>query len=327
MQEELSNGLPDLEIFESEVIERSKIAEKAGKELDRKAIELGERRTNIETQVAANEERKQFLENRLEDINKRLDGYAVERSDAENRRVHLERKLRLAEVLRSIVEQKSSLIEDDLRELRRIRQEQSEAAQTAVGQLDSFRKARSKAEVELGKVREGLHRAELQEAESTLKLEAAIDALRRDHDCEPGVAVNTVCPELEGVTPKGRVRELERELKIMGPVNPLALEEFEALHSRCEFLVEQLEDVKESRRELNKVIRAIDKEIIAVFSSAFSDVATNFELLFSSLFPGGVGSLKLTEPNNLLETGIEIEAKPSGKNVKNFPCYLEGNVH
>tara|TARA_B100000945_G_scaffold307490_1_gene295998 strand:+ start:938 stop:4408 length:3471 start_codon:yes stop_codon:yes gene_type:complete len=324
MQEELSHGLPELETFESEVMERSKIAEKAGKELDRKAIELGERRTNIETQVAANEERKQFLENRLEDINKRLDGYAVERSDAENRRVHLERKLRLAEFLRSIVEKKSSVVEDELKELRRIRQEQSAAAQAAVGQLDIFRKARSKAEEDLAKVREGLHRSELQEAESTLKLEAAIDALRRDHDCEPGVAVSTDCPELEGATPKGRVRELERELKIMGPVNPLALEEFEALHSRWEFLVEQLEDVKESRRELNKVIRAIDKEIIAVFSSAFSDVAANFELLFSSLFPGGVGGLKLTEPNNLLETGIEIEAKPSGKNVKKLSLLSGG---
>ncbi|MEC7924340.1 MAG: AAA family ATPase, partial [Actinomycetota bacterium] len=73
-----------------------------------------------------------------------------------------------------------------------------------------------------------------------------------------------------------------------------------------------------------KVIRAIDKEIVAVFSSAFSDVATNFEILFSSLFPGGVGSLKLTEPNNLLETGIEIEAKPSGKNVKKLSLLSGG---
>ena len=324
IQEELVRSLPELETFESEALNRSKIAEEAGKELDRRAHELGERRTNIETQVAANEERKQFLETRLEDVNKRLDGYTSERSDAQSRRVHLERKLRLAEALRKIVEEKSNAVEKELMDLRRIRQEQSEAAQAAISQLDTFRKARTEAEAELAKIREALHRSELQEAESTLKLEAAIDGLRRDHDCEPGVAVSTDCPELEEVTPKARVRELERELKIMGPVNPLALEEFEALHSRYEFLVEQLEDVKESRRELNKVIRAIDKEIVAVFSSAFSDVAVNFELLFSSLFPGGVGSLKLTEPNNLLETGIEIEAKPSGKNVKKLSLLSGG---
>ena len=144
----------------------------------------------------------------------------------------LERKLRLAEFLRKVVEEKSTAVEDELIELRRIRQEQSEAAQAAIGQLDTFRKARTEAEAELAKIREALHRSELQEAESTLKLEAAIDGLRRDHDCEPGVAVSTDCPELEGVTPKARVRELERELKIMGPVNPLALEEFEAKRAK-----------------------------------------------------------------------------------------------
>ncbi len=323
-REELINELPELELFENEAHERSKIAEEAGKELDRKASELGERRTEIETQVAANEERKQFLENRLADVNQRLEGYSAERSDAKNHRIHLEKKLRLAEVLRTIVKEKSAKVEKELTNLRKIRQEQSEAALEAVGRLDGYRKQRAEAEIELSKIREELHRAELQEAESTLKLEAAVDGLRRDHDCEPGIAVGTECPELEGITPKARVRELERELKIMGPVNPLALEEFEALHSRYEFLIEQLEDVKESRRELNKVIRAIDKEIVAVFSSAFSDIATNFELLFSSLFPGGVGSLKLTTPNNLLETGIEIEAKPSGKNVKKLSLLSGG---
>ena len=324
IQEEILGVLPELELNETDVLERSKEAEKAGQELDRKAAELGERRTEIETQIAANKERKQFIEHRLADLNERLEGYAIERSQATERRLRLEKKLRLAEVLRKIVEEKSEAVELELLELRRIRQEQSAAAQAAIGQLDKFRKARSELETRLTKIREELHRSELKEAESSLKLEAAVDGLRRDFDCEPGVAVNTGCPPLEGVTAKARVRELERELKIMGPVNPLALEEYEALNSRYEFLIEQLDDVKESRRELNKVIRAIDKEIVAVFSSAFSDVATNFETLFSSLFPGGIGSLKLTEPNNLLETGIEIEAKPSGKNVKKLSLLSGG---
>ncbi len=324
VREELRSGLPELESSESEAHERSKIAEKTGQELDRKANELGERRRVIETQIAANEERKQFIESRLKDVNQRLEGYSLERTEAAGRRVRLEKKLQLAEALRRIVENKAEAVEGELQELRRIRQEQSAAARAAISKLDTFRKSRAEAETDLTKVREELHRSELQEAESTLKLEAAVDGLRRDFDCEPGIAVETESPPLSGVTPKARVRELERELKIMGPVNPLALEEFEALHSRHEFLTEQLEDVKESRRELNKVIRAIDKEIVAVFSSAFSDVATNFEILFSTLFPGGVGRLKLTEPNNLLETGIEIEAKPSGKNVKKLSLLSGG---
>ena len=85
-----------------------------------------------------------------------------------------------------------------------------------------------------------------------------------------------------------------------------------------------MQDVRDSRRDLNKVIKAIDQEIVAVFTAAFADISTNFENLFSSLFPGGEGALKLTEPNNLLETGIEIEAKPSGKNIKKLSLLSGG---
>jgi chromosome segregation protein len=149
--------------------------------------------------------------------------------------------------------------------------------------------------------------------------------LRRDLDREPAQAIAAECPPLaEGVTPTARIRELERELRIMGPINPLALEEFETLQERHQFLQQQLDDVKESRRELSKIIKAIDGEIVSVFASAFADVAVNFEQLFGSLFPGGTGRLKLTEPENLLETGIEVEAKPSGKNVKKLSLLSGG---
>ena len=110
----------------------------------------------------------------------------------------------------------------------------------------------------------------------------------------------------------------------MGPINPLALEEFEALQERHTFLQQQLDDVKESRRELAKIIKAIDEEIVSVFASAFADVSQNFEHLFTTLFPGGTGRLRLTEPDRLLETGIEIEAKPSGKNVKKLSLLSGG---
>ena len=131
-------------------------------------------------------------------------------------------------------------------------------------------------------------------------------------------------PVLEAVTPKARVRDLERELKIMGPINPLALQEYEELNKRNIFLQEQLQDVRNSRKDLNKVIKSIDQEIVAVFSAAFADISINFTNLFSTLFPGGEGTLKLTEPDNLLETGIEIEAKPSGKNIKKLSLLSGG---
>jgi chromosome segregation protein len=110
----------------------------------------------------------------------------------------------------------------------------------------------------------------------------------------------------------------------MGPINPLALEELEALQERHTFLEAQLEDVRDARRELGKVIRAVDTEIVEVFRAAYVDVADNFEKLFGTLFPGGTGRLRLTDPDHLLETGIEVEARPSGKNVRRLSLLSGG---
>jgi chromosome segregation protein len=139
------------------------------------------------------------------------------------------------------------------------------------------------------------------------------------------VAIAAECPPLApGATPDARIRQLERDLRLMGPINPLALEEHAALQERHSFLEAQLEDVKSSRRELAKVIRAIDMEIVDVFSAAYADVSENFSQLFATLFPGGTGRLRLTEPDNLLDTGIEVEARPSGKNVKRLSLLSGG---
>ena len=121
-----------------------------------------------------------------------------------------------------------------------------------------------------------------------------------------------------------RTRELERERELMGPVNPLALEEYDALSERHEVLGDQLEDIRNSRRDLRKVIRSVDEEIVAVFAAAFAEVSSHFTELFESLFPGGQGRLRLTNPDDLLETGIEVEARPSGKNVKKLSLLSGG---
>ena len=119
-------------------------------------------------------------------------------------------------------------------------------------------------------------------------------------------------------------RELDRELRLLGPINPLALEEFTELQQRHVFLDEQLEDVRTTRRELARVIKAVDHEIQTVFATAYADVADHFAALFGSLFPGGTGRLLLTQPEDLLETGIEVEAKPGGKNVKKLSLLSGG---
>jgi chromosome segregation protein len=191
--------------------------------------------------------------------------------------------------------------------------------------LDEARKERNASETALEERRERNRRVEVEEAEVRMRLEATIEALRRDHSVEPQVAVDSPMPELpESTSPISKVRELERELRLMGPINPLALEEFDELQKRHTFLEEQLEDVKNTRRELIKVIKQVDMEIQSTFASAYSDVRDNFEKLFSALFPGGQGKLILTSPDDLLNTGIEVEAKPSGKNVKKLSLLSGG---
>jgi chromosome segregation protein len=120
------------------------------------------------------------------------------------------------------------------------------------------------------------------------------------------------------------VRELERELRLMGPVNPLALEELAALQERHAFLGAQLDDVKGTRRELTKVIRAVETEMAQLLAAAYADVADHFTRLFETLFPGGQGRLRLTDPDNLLEAGIEVEARPAGKNVRKLSLLSGG---
>jgi chromosome segregation protein len=110
----------------------------------------------------------------------------------------------------------------------------------------------------------------------------------------------------------------------MGPVNPLALQEFDELRERHDFLQAQLEDVKESRKELMRVIRAVDREIVTVFEAAFADVSRHFDSLFATLFPGGSGRIFLTDPGDMLNTGIEIEARPSGKNTRRLSVLSGG---
>jgi chromosome segregation protein len=123
---------------------------------------------------------------------------------------------------------------------------------------------------------------------------------------------------------EARAAEAERLLTRLGKVNPLALEEYTALQERHQFLATQLEDLRKTRRDLLMVVKEVDDRVQEVFASAYADTAREFEGLFSRLFPGGAGRLILTEPDDMLTTGIEIEARPPGKKVKRLSLLSGG---
>ncbi|MFZ9795671.1 MAG: hypothetical protein ACO3D8_05310, partial [Ilumatobacteraceae bacterium] len=278
-----------------------------------------------DVEVAGLEQRERLLRTRLADIEGRLGGDSEARRDAVRRTQRIDQQLQqLADAMKE-VERIVNALNGRQRDLHELRARQSNEMREISRRLDEARKERQSNEKALEERRELGRRVELEQGEVRVRLEASIDTLRRDLEVEPQVAIDTPAPELpDGMTPILKVRELERELRIMGPINPLALEEFEALQQRNTFLEEQLEDVKNSRRELVKVIKQVDLEIQQTFAAAYSDVRDNFAKLFASLFPGGTGRLVLTMPDDLLNTGIEVEAKPGGKNIKKLSLLSGG---
>ncbi len=125
-------------------------------------------------------------------------------------------------------------------------------------------------------------------------------------------------------TQERRAKRAEKDLVTLGKVNPLALEEFAALEERYNFLSTELEDVKNARKDLLGVVADVDARILQVFTDAWVDVEREFVQVFGKLFPGGEGRLVLTNPSDMLTTGIEVEARPPGKKVKRLSLLSGG---
>ncbi len=314
-----------LEVGEQAEVDAARTRQEHQLEVEARASVLTTRRRDLEVRAAGLAEREQLLQRRLDDAERRLAEDASERAAATDRRTELDRSLAALGNLGRLVDAHRNVLDAHHGELAHRRRQQSEHVRELAGRLDELRGERAAAERSLDAVRERARRAEVDEAEARMRFQAAVELLRHDLDIEPEAAEATPAPPLpDGVAPRARVRELEREVRLLGPINPLALEEFTELQQRHTFLEEQLEDVRTTRRDLMRVIRAVDEEIQSVFAAAFADVAGNFERLFATLFPGGVGRIMLSTPEDLLDTGVEIEAKPSGKNVKKLSLLSGG---
>jgi chromosome segregation protein len=322
---DLEELLPGLEAAEAAAAAAARARHQARAELDERSAALHARRRELDMTAAGLQERVVFLDRRVAELETRIGDTARAQARSVARLTVVDHALAVLDRLGELIAGRHAEAESIVLDLHARRQRQSDEARAIAQQLDATRRQRTDAERRLEEVRERARRAELDEAEARLRLETAVEAVRRDLDCEPETAVDAPCPEVpDGESPAARARELERELRLLGPVNPLALEEFTALQERHSFLEEQLEDVKNSRRELLRVIRAVDSEIEQVFAAAYADVSINFTALFERLFPGGAGRLVLTEPDDLLNTGVEVEARPSGKNVKKLSLLSGG---
>ena len=322
---DLEARVPALESAEADAHARATDHASAVADLDVREHAVRALRRDHSVRVAAVDERRSLLTRRLGEVEERLARDPEAKAAAERYRAALLAKGGAYVAIGGRLEDLGGRIETVHGWVREERRIQSERATAAGGRLEQLRAQRQVQEHELSGVRERQQRREVEDVENRMRLEAAIERVRTEFDCEPGFAINSAAPDVpEATTLAGRARDLDRDLRLMGPINPLALEEYEALQERHDFLVQQLDDVKNSRRELQRVIKAVDHEIVSVFDTAFADVAMNFEQLFSTLFPGGSGRVFLTDPDDLLNTGIEMEARPSGKNTKRLSLLSGG---
>ena len=221
--------------------------------------------------------------------------------------------------------------------------EHAQAARTITeGELLALRASSRELAAELDRLTDVVHRDEVARAEQRLRIEALehraveeyavpLETLLTDYgpdvlvppvtllDGEAGEAV-----PYDRAAQEKRAGAAERALALLGKVNPLALEEYAALEERSVFLATQLEDLKDTRRDLLTVVKDVDDRIHDVFKSAFDDTAREFVDVFATLFPGGEGRLVLTEPDDLLATGIEVMARPAGKKVSRLSLLSGG---
>ncbi len=322
---ELEAILPALEESEAAEIAAAKAQGEARAVIDSKATHLGMRRKDLDIRLAGLREREQFLKLRLSETERRLEVDTAARQEAGVRRQRIEASLLAIGRLAELVERHQHAAEARLTVLYDLRRRQSDEVREVNARLDAARRGRQESEQELEAVRERGRRVDVEEAETRMRLEAATEMIRRDLEVEPEVAEQAPVPIVaDGTSHDDRARALERDIRLMGPINPLALQEFTELQERHTFLEEQLNDVRNSRRELAQVIAAIDEEIQTVFATAFEDVSKNFTDLFQLLFPGGKGKLVLTNPHDMLNTGIEVEATPPGKTFKKLSLLSGG---
>ena len=218
------------------------------------------------------------------------------------------------------------------------RQQAEDAHKGRDGELKAIRARIRLATEELEKVVDSAHNAQVARTTRQLQLEQIAARALEEFATEAGVLVAEYGPDVmvpavdEGQlalaydreVQERRAQQAQRQLDQLGKVNPLALEEFAALEERHAFLVAQLEDLKKTRRDLLTVIREVDERVQQVFASAYADTAAEFESIIGRLFPGGDGQLVLTDREDMLTTGIDIEARPPGKKVKRLSLLSGG---
>ncbi len=334
LDREMSERRQRLEALEALDLGGAREPEFAGPDLEAERLEdtlTQAREREVQARIAVNATEHQGAE-----LRRRIEGLEREAADVERQLTERERRRRarlaaidrcralavLADVALRVVTTSQAVADAERNRL----EEQRAEAQRELGAL---RVRLRQLDADLTGLTEERHREDLASQELGHRL-AAVRARLADVGCDPDQALADADPAMLAADPARDEalaedeERLSRKLALLGTVNPLAVEEFAQVQERHQFLTEQLEDCRASKRDLLQLVEAVDGRIREVFSAAFADVAAQFERLFPRLFPGGEGQLLLTDPDDLLQTGVEVEARPPGKRVKRLSLLSGG---
>ena len=317
------------------------------------------RQTEVEIRLAVRtgEERLQSLRDRADELERSAAEELAQRDRAAARRAQRAAAARVAGAVAIAATQAVQRLEQSIVDAGAERAAAESARTAREVELTTVRARIRELATALERLVDSVHRDEVARAEQRLRVEAletkAVEELGIDPDTllveygpevpvppsrlvpdestgGPADAAATAPDTLAAAVPyvradqEKRMRSAERSLAVLGRVNPLALEEFAALEERQAFLTEQLTDLKHTRRDLLGIIREVDERVQQVFMAAFEDTAREFADVFGRLFPGGEGRLVLTDPDDLVSTGVDVEARPAGKRVKRLSLLSGG---
>ncbi|MEV0474869.1 chromosome segregation protein SMC, partial [Streptomyces prunicolor] len=311
------------------------------------------RQTEMEArlQVRTHEERVKGLAGRADSLDRGARAEREARARAEQRLARLRHEAAVAEAVAFGARQLLAHVEVSLARADEERTAADAAKARREQELAAARNQGRDLKGELDKLTDSVHRGEVLGAEKRMRVEQLESKALEELGVEPSGLVEEYGPHqlvppslaAEGeVLPddpedprnqprtfhraeqEKRLKSAERAYQQLGKVNPLALEEFAALEERHKFLSEQLEDLKKTRADLLQVVKEVDERVEQVFTEAYRDTALQFEGVFSRLFPGGEGRLILTDPDNMLTTGVDVEARPPGKKVKRLSLLSGG---
>ncbi|MDO5494200.1 MAG: chromosome segregation protein SMC [bacterium] len=306
------------------------------------AREARKSETDARLHLRTVEERVAAIAGRAASLQAAADAERAARRRAEERERRRHRQATVAAETRARAEEALAAVEVSLEQAAdaRAASDQEREAHTSV--ISQARARLDELGTELSRLTDAAHRDEVARAEHRLRIEGYEEKSVAELGLDPEVLVEEYGPHQlvpvfvaggeEAPDPVPYVREEQekrlakasRDLERLGKVNPLALEEHAALAERHQYLTDQLADLRKSRTDLMEIVREIDERVETVFTEAFADTAAQFEQVFSRLFPGGEGALVLTDPENMLTTGIEIEARPAGKKVKRLSLLSGG---